>query len=416
MGRSIRLRSTLGLAAVAVMLGAAAHPLAAQATGTVHGTVTDAGTRRPLAGAQVSVVGGTRRAVTNASGEFNMPAVPAGTMTLQADYLGYGRSTRPVTVAAGQTATVSFALSTSAISLDAVVVTGTAGTGERRTLGNSVTTISASEATDKAPIHTVAELLQARTPGLTITQPSGSVGTATSFRLRGSGSLQAGVQPVIFIDGVRIRSGGQTGHSVSGQRTSALDALNPDDIESMEVIKGPAAATLYGAEAANGVIQIITKKGRTGTQSLSWTAKMETGNATWALERPTTFGYCSTTRIRQSGIKAAGAYPGCAGVDSMTALNADSRIISANVLRDDPKALRDGSSLNYGLSVRGGGERYSFFMSGGRDDEIGIFPGNFFNRTSARGNFFASPRDNWDFSISLDAARTNTRLPNNDNS
>jgi len=69
-----------------------------------------------------------------------------------------------------------------------------------------------------------------------------------------------------------------------------------------------------------------------------------------------------------------------------------------------------------GVSVRGGGERYSFFMSGGRDDETGIFPGNFFNRTSARGNFFASPRDNWDFSISLDAARTNTRLPNNDNS
>jgi TonB-linked SusC/RagA family outer membrane protein len=416
MGRLNRLRSALGLAAVAASLGASALPLVAQATGTVHGTVTDATTRRPLSGAQVSVVGGTRRAVTNASGEFTLVTVPAGTVSLQADFLGYSRSVRSVTVAAGQTATVSFGLNTSSIALDAVVVTGTAGNSECRTLGNAVSTISASEATEKAPIHTVAELLQARTPGLTITQPSGSVGTATSFRLRGTGSLVAGVQPVVFIDGVRVRAGGQTGHSVSGQRTSALDALNPDDIESMEVIKGPAAATLYGAEAAAGVIQIITKKGKTGTQSLSWNAKMETGNATWALERPTTFGYCSTTRIRQSGIKAAGAYPGCAGVDSMTALNDPSRLISANILRDDPKALRDGSSLNYGLSVRGGGERYSFFLSGARDDETGIFPGNFFNRTSARGNFFASPRDNWDFSVSLDAARTNTRLPNNDNS
>jgi TonB-linked SusC/RagA family outer membrane protein len=398
------------------MLGAAALPAAAQATGTVRGTVTDATTHRPLSGATVSVVGGTRRAVTNASGEFTLANVPAGTLNLQADFLGYSRSTRQATVAAGQTATVSFALNTSAISLDAVVVTGTAGATEKRTLGNSITTISASEATDKAPIHTVAELLQARSPGLTITQPSGSVGTATSIRLRGTGTLRAGVQPVVFIDGVRIRSGGQTGQSVSGARTSALDALNPDDIESIEVIKGPAAATLYGAEAAAGVIQIITKKGHTGTQSLSWNAKVEMGNSTWAAERPSTFGYCSTSRIRSSRSGLSASYPGCVGVDSLTALNDPARIITANVLKNDKRAIRDGGSGNYSLSVRGGGERYSFFLSGERNDETGIFPGNLFNRTSARGNFFASPRDNWDISVNIDAARTNTRLPNNDNS
>jgi TonB-linked SusC/RagA family outer membrane protein len=415
MGRINRLRSALSLAAAAAMLGAAALPAAAQATGTVRGTVTDATTHRPLSGAQVSVVGGTRRAVTNASGEFTLASVPAGTLNLQADLLGYSRATRQATVAAGQTATVSFTLATSAISLDAVVVTGTPGATSQRTLGNAVTSISAAQATERAPIHTVAELLQARSPGLTITQPSGSVGTATSFRLRGTGSLVAGVQPVVYIDGVRMRAGGQTGIDVAGQRTSALDAINPDDIESIEVIKGPAAATLYGAEAAAGVIQIITKKGHTGTQSLSWNAKVELGQQDWHADRPSTFGYCSNLRIKQSGIAASGAYPGCIGVDSMTALNDPARLLTANMLTSDKRALRTGGTGNYSLSVRGGGERYSFFLSGERDDETGILFNNYFNRTAARGNFFASPRDNWDFSVSLTAARTNTQLPLSDN-
>ena len=119
------------------------------------------------------------------------------------------------------------------------------------------------------PITNVTQLLQGRTPGLTVMSASGQVGTASNFRIRGASSLSASNHPVFYVDGVRITSGSQSGYGTSGnttRETSALDAINPDDIESIEVIKGPAAATLYGADAAAGVIQIITKKGRAGEQ------------------------------------------------------------------------------------------------------------------------------------------------------
>jgi len=97
---------------------------------------------------------------------------------------------------------------------------------------------------------------------------SGEAGTSTNYRLRGAGSLYAGNNPTIYVDGVRVNGRGQGNYTVFGQNTSSLDAINPNDIESIEVIKGPAAATLYGAEAAAGVIQIITKKAATGPSSL----------------------------------------------------------------------------------------------------------------------------------------------------
>ena len=106
-------------------------------------------------------------------------------------------------------------------------------------------------------------------PGLTLVPGSGSAGTSTNYRLRGAGSLYAGNSPTIYVDGVRVTKRDQGSYTVFGQTTSSLDAINPNDIESIEVIKGPAAATLYGAEAASGVIQIITKRGLAGrTQGL----------------------------------------------------------------------------------------------------------------------------------------------------
>jgi TonB-dependent starch-binding outer membrane protein SusC len=135
-------------------------------------------------------------------------------------------------VPTGQMVRAEFEIGQSAISLDAIVVTGTAGATQQRTLGNVVSSINAASITDAAPIRTAAELLQGRTPGLTLYQPSGTPGTAANIKIRGAGSLSAGNQPVFYVDGVRMTGGSQGGWSVSGQSTSALDAINPDDIES----------------------------------------------------------------------------------------------------------------------------------------------------------------------------------------
>lgn len=407
---------------LAALLAAVAFPTAAFAQqGTVTGTVTDAQTTRPLSGVQVVIAGTGVGTITTVDGRFLLTNVPAGQQEVQAQMIGYAIGSEVVNVTSGGTTTVSFALRQSAVELDAVVVTGTAGGQQRRAVGNAVSSVSAATITEVAPVRSTAELLQGRAPGLTLMQPSGTPGTASNIRIRGAGSLSAGISPVFYIDGIRMTAGSQGGWSVSGQATSALDAINPEDIESIEVIKGPAAATLYGADAAGGVVQIITKKGRRGQQGIQWTARVEAGQSEWGADKPTQYAMCTPARIRAAdniaagtGVFPVGSFPGCVGVDSLAAPEA--RIISSNVLRDDPRALRTGDIRSYGLSARGGGDNYSFYFSGDRDEEEGIFHNSDFVRNTARLNFTVNPSDKIDVAVSAGYTRSDTRLPNNDNS
>ncbi|HEV2149615.1 MAG TPA: SusC/RagA family TonB-linked outer membrane protein [Longimicrobiaceae bacterium] len=408
----VRRGSLLGLAVVA-LLAAAAAPLAAQAVGTVRGTVTDAGSQRPLAGAQITIVGSARRAVTGETGEYAIANVPAGPAQVRAEMIGHTAATRSVTVGTGQTARADFALSTSALELDALVVTGTAGATQRRAIGNAVNSISAEELTAKAPITSVTQMLQARAPGLSISPGAGTSGTAAQIRIRGQSSLAGAQIPIFIVDGVRI-SNVQSGYAVSGQSRNPLDFINPDDIESIEVVKGPAAATLYGAEAANGVIQVITKKGRKGQQGLQWNAKAEYGQIDWTIETPTNWTLCSNARVRNSGSGAVGSFPGCAGVDTTLAAGDERRMISANLLQE-AGALRQGDLRNYVLSARGGGDRYSFFVSGDRLQESGVQYNNENSRTSGRANFTVNPLSTLDLAVTVSYARTHSQLPLNDN-
>ena len=380
--------------------------------GIVHGTVTESGSGRPLNGAQVSIVGSQRTAVTGAGGEYTLAGVPAGRHLLRASVIGHASAEQTVEVADGQQATANFVLGVAALQLDRLVVTGTAGVASRRTVGNAVTTIDAAEVTDRVVNANVAELLQAKAPGVTILQSSGSPGTASSIRIRGVSSLAASSEPVVYVDGVRILSG--AGGSFrnnwqspaagqlpgGGQTASALDAINPDDIESIEVIKGPAAATLYGADAANGVIQIITKKGRPGSQALQWDTRVQMGNTDWGLDTRASYTTCDAVRISQPA-----EWPGCAGKPAGT-------VLRENFL---DQALRTGALRNLSLSVRGGGEGYSFFGAVDRDLEEGVFANSMDKRTGARANFAFYPSRAVDFTVSLGYTQSLTSFPSTDN-
>lgn len=403
----VRKGAMLLIAAVVCVFSASSSRLDAQATGTIRGRVAEAGSQRGLSGVQIVVPGTARRALTDAAGQFTLSGVPAGATRVRAELIGFSGGERTVTVAAGQTATVEFQLSQSAVSLDAIVVTGTAGATQKRSIGNAVTTVQAAEVVAKAPITTVTQLLQGRTAGLTVLPGSGTVGTAANIRIRGASSLSAGNQPVFYVDGVRINSTGQGGFGTGGstvQPTSALDAINPEDIESIEVIKGPAAATLYGADAATGVVQIITKKGKAGQQGIQWNAKAEVGQSDWHLEHPTNFTLCDAAKVADNR-----RWPGCAN-------QAPGTLLQDNPLERDPTALRTGDLRSFTLSARGGGERYSFYVSGDREDEDGVFYNNFFGRTSGRANFSVNPLEQLDFNINTSYTRTQAQIPNNDNS
>lgn len=258
----------------AVLLAVSPTALAAQATGAITGTVIDAGTRRPIAGVQVTVVGTspTIGTVTNVQGAFRLATLAAGTRTIRARIIGYAPSQRTVEVGPGATATLTIELAQSALELTAVVTTGTGGSQvEARKLGN---TVAAVQAPENAPIASFSDILQGREPGVMALPSSGTTGEGSRIRIRGSASLSQSNEPIVYVDGVRVDNGGGFGAGFvgtgGGGRPSRLDDIDPTSIEKIEVLKGAAAATLYGTEASNGVLLITTKRGVAGNAKWSF--------------------------------------------------------------------------------------------------------------------------------------------------
>jgi TonB-dependent starch-binding outer membrane protein SusC len=247
--------------ALAFGLGVTATSVSAQASGTIRGRVTAEGSLRPLVGAQVTVQSTSRGALTNQNGDFVITNVPAGSHVVQAQMIGFGSEEMPAAVPAGGAAQLDFTLAQQALALDEVVVTGQAGQARRREVGNSISQINMANVIE--PIQTAESLLQGRAPGVRVTFTDASVGSGAAIRLRGSVSASQSNQPLIYVDGVRqsadsYRAGGNS------KAASPLADINPNDIDRIEIIKGAAAATLYGSEAAAGVIQIFTKRGSDG--------------------------------------------------------------------------------------------------------------------------------------------------------
>lgn len=425
-----------GMAVVMLLAGAA--PLWPQATGTIQGRVTAEVTAQPLVSVRIYAVENPRlQATTGEDGRYTLRGLPAGSYTIRASMLGFSRLETAVAVAAGQTVTADFSLRRAVISLDEVVVTGTAGAQERRTIGNSVGAISFNEL-DPAPVANVVEALNARVPGLTLMANSGQTGSSSNIRIRGAGSLAGGYQPVFYVDGIRIESG-LTEAASTYQGGTALDFINPDDIESIEVIKGPAAATLYGADAANGVIQIITKKGRRGAQGAQWTASLEVGQNEWTKDVGSNTTYWRCTAANQTS----SSWPGCQVVagnlpaDSVkwwgkdadgnaqlfTGIPAEDVIDVGDgtfVIQDDPlfrhpAALRQGNVMDFNASVRGGSENMGYFLSFNKLTEDGVFFNNFSRRIGGRGNFDAQLSPNLDVGTHFSYTRTHLQQPLNNN-
>ncbi|MBV6520604.1 MAG: Vitamin B12 transporter BtuB [Gemmatimonadaceae bacterium] len=272
MSSNVRWRRAVA-AAVFSALSATSVYAQAGGVGVIEGTVKDAQTGQPLEGVQVAVydqLGPSRLvalgigAMTNRDGGYRIANAPARGLMVRARFIGFGAVDKQVTVRAGGSVTVDFQLQQSALQLGAVVTTGTAVATEVKHLGNTVAQI---EAPKFAPIATTNELLQGREPGVVGLPSSGMTGTGARIRIRGNASLSQSNEPVIFVDGIRINSSGDFSANIGDGGAAApsrLDDIDPSTIERVEILKGAAAATLYGTEASNGVIQIFTKKGSAG--------------------------------------------------------------------------------------------------------------------------------------------------------
>lgn len=266
------LRNGAGGLCLAIAASFAFAPGVAAQTGTITGQVTDAASGRPLESAQVYIEGTALGTLTNSSGNYLFVNAPVGEHTVIAELVGYRAGSQTVTVAAGQTERADFGLTVTAIELDQIVVTGTGVATEKKKLGNSIATVDVARLEDK-PITSFSDILQGREPGVVGLPGAGDTGSSGRIRIRGSASLSQTNEPVIYLDGVRIDRGGGGGWGAAQAATRRFDDIDPNSIERIEILKGAAAATLYGTEASNGVIQIFTKRGQQGAPR--WTFQMD---------------------------------------------------------------------------------------------------------------------------------------------
>jgi len=276
-------RGLMIMSVVLVPLGTTLPPplLAQGGTGTIRGLVSRSTADSPVPGAQVFIVGGKLGAVTGNDGRYTFSEVPPGTHTVRVRALGFQPIEKTVAVTAGQAATADFVVTSAPIALDEVVVTGTAGSARKREVGNSISQVKLSETPEVT--SNVSNLISGRMAGVSVSGGTGNAGAGSSIRLRGTTSVALSNQPLIYIDGVRTRSdeyprnGIFTGTTQRGANAygSPLNDINPEDIERIEIVKGAAAATLFGTDAAAGVIQIFTKRGANG--SAKWNTQFNTG-------------------------------------------------------------------------------------------------------------------------------------------
>ncbi len=255
-----------------------ALPLALQAqaaTGTIRGRVTEASSGRGLSDAQIQVVGTRVGTLSQTSGEYVLTAVPAGARVVQIRRIGFQPVNRTVQVVGGASATVDVRLSVSAINLSEVVVTGTAGPIEKRKIGTSIATVD-STTVSRAQAVTVDQALQGKLAGAQISQNSGGPGGGgISVRLRGTNSFISGSDPLYIVDGMIVDNGSAqlADLGIRSNPQNRLADINPADIERVEIIRGAAAAALYGSRANNGVVQIFTKRGALGKPQFSFTTR-----------------------------------------------------------------------------------------------------------------------------------------------
>jgi TonB-linked SusC/RagA family outer membrane protein len=410
-----------------ILVAASVLPAAAQqATGNVGVSVLEQGSGRPVFQAQVSIVNTTLGGVTGQDGKFLIRGVSVGAHQVRVLRVGYTEQKKDIVVSAATTVAVEFTLSNVAIQLTPVVTTATGDT-RRVEIGNATSTIDAGKLVENSPITNMNDLLNAHAPGVLVT-PSTQTGSGSRVRIRGMSSVTLNNDPIYVIDGIRMTGGQDTQLFTGDAQASRVGDISPEEIENIEIVKGPSAATLYGTAAANGVIVITTKKGRAG--AAQWTVFGESGQMSDRNEYPwnyTIIGHAPVVPPAQIVYKRCPlpllSFGTCLrdSVDTYAPLH-------------DPAAtpLGNGYRGQVGVGVRGGTEAVRYNIQASRENETGIFKlpdfeytmldtthqpmhswlarPNFRDATSVRANISMSPSSKLDVSVNSGFTTLDQRL------
>ncbi len=420
----------LPIIAFAAILPGAAGAQESTSTGTVTGQLREAGTGARVNSGRVNVVGTGITVPVRDDGTYTIRGVAPGRVEIRVFSLGHEVQKLPVTVAAGTTARLDFTLPIAAVRLDEIVTTAT-GDQRRLELGTVVGQVNAAKLVQNAPVRNMSDLLTGRVPGVHVLGGA-LTGTGGKVRIRGQNSVSLNNDPIYIIDGIAMQSStGSSSIGVGGPIPSRVSDINPTEIETIEVVKGPSAATLYGTDAANGVIVITTKRGRPG--KARWSTFVERGTIVDRNTYPTAyslFGHRpATPAVSTQSCVIAQLSTGACVQDSVLAFN----------LFVDPETtpLAHGWREQYGAQVSGGSETLRYFLSTDYEGEtgvlkvpvfdidrlntqVGFIPGeqlrpNAYNRVSTRGNMNISLSPNADIAVSTGFTASTQRLPQTDN-
>ena len=418
--------SGIVLPAALVLLLVTPHSGIAQRA-TVTGKVTAQEGSVPLGNARVFVVGTSEATTTSADGQYKIQNAPVGQIEIRVIHVGYQEQKSPVRTTDGGTARLDFQMATTIIKLQEIVTTAT---GEQRKveLGNALATLGdISTKVEQAAVTNISDLLTAKAAGVFL-NTNNVTGGAPVIHIRGLNSLALTNNPIVIVDGIRFNSSSISG-SVGGTNISYLNNLDPGEIEDIEIVKGPSAATLYGTDASNGVLVITTKKGRAG--STKWTWFGEGGAVDDRNKYPSTYalwGHNPNTHATARCELATMTPTTCVG-DSLTSINIQNSSISP---------LGIGNRNNYGGQASGGSEQLRFFVSSDIENEIGPFKMPAFaqqwldsvdasppldhwvhpeayQKASARLNMTAALSPVFDVTVSSGFSKSDQRLPQADN-
>jgi TonB-linked SusC/RagA family outer membrane protein len=404
--------------------------------GVVEGAVTDQATGQPLEAARVLLTGLNRIETTNREGHYRFRGVDAGTYQVRALRLGFKPVTDTANVAPGETVTLDLAMTPAPVQLDEIVTTAT---GEQRKLevANAVSTINAAQVAQESPITEFGNLISGRAAGVQVLKSGGATGTGTRIRIRGSNSISLSNEPLYYIDGVRMESNSSSlsldiGGTIGGGATSRINDLNPDDIESIEIVKGPAAATLYGIQASNGVVRITTKRGSAGKPR--WNLFTEAGAVSDNNAYPPMFYGRDTTAATGPDFDYF-----CYLESSLAGDCTQTSVLAYSPLENKAtRPLKAGFRQQYGANVSGGSDQMTYYVGAEYESEDGVFrlprieedsirnllgdvPGNqirpnALEKVSVRANIGATLSKNSDLQANVGYVSSDTRLVENDNS
>jgi TonB-dependent SusC/RagA subfamily outer membrane receptor len=327
-------------------------------TGSVTGEVMDSEADEGLPGANVLVVETSQGVAANENGMYEIAGVEPGSYTLRASFTGYKTDEVQVTVQPGQETVANFELRPDVAELEEVVATGIASETAKSQAEVSVSRIDASELSQKNSNLNVADLISGKSPGVRVGSSAGSVGSGMRFKIRSGGGLKGSGQPAIYLDGTRLDNSEVEGTGAGGQGFGALSDLNPGEIENIDILKGPAAAALYGVEGSNGVVLIETKGGTDGETQVQY-------SSTIGQNEPHT--EYSTE-------------------DYFTAEAANGELVSKPLYENQ-------------VSISGGNQSLGYYATVTHRNEKGIVLDDEIERTSFRANFDATPTENLSLSV-----------------